>query len=85
MRLPGTKNGLILLGPRALSAVTFLSMLGNPPMPEPSNTPNLSGSKLLSKAPESSKAILDAAMPNKMKRSIFFTSFSSNQVSGSNT
>ena len=38
---PGTKKGEIFFGPASESLILFSSMVPNPPIPEPIDTPNL--------------------------------------------
>jgi hypothetical protein len=42
IKAEGIKNGDILLGPLSFKIIEFLSIAGNPPIPEAELTPNLS-------------------------------------------
>ena len=77
------KNGEILRGPPSSSASCSRSMVVNPPMPEPMNTPTFGAFSGVIGSFESSIANCDAAMAYWMKTSIFLTSFFSMNCSGS--
>ncbi len=80
----GMKNGEIFRGPPARSASCSRSMLVNPPMPDPTNTPTLPALASVIVSLASSIANCDAAIAYWMKMSIFLTSFFSTNCSGSN-
>src|SRR5688572_23472518 len=79
----GMKNGEIFRGPPARSASCSRSMLVNPPMPEPTNTPTCGAFASVIASFASSIANCDAAIAYWMKTSIFLTSFFSTNCSGS--
>ena len=60
---PGTKNGEIRRGPRFVYSAWFSSIIGRPPMPEPTITPTRSGSTVSAVRPASRTAWAEAAMP----------------------
>ena len=53
---PGTKNGEMRRAPRLTYSVWVSSIIGNPPMPEPTMTPILSELASVTVKPESRKA-----------------------------
>jgi hypothetical protein len=79
----GMKKGEMREGPRSIRMVCSRSMVANPPMPLPMNTPTISSFPGPMRRPESARANSAAATANWMKRSIFLTSFFSTQRSGS--
>ena len=79
----GMKNGEIFRGPPASSASCSRSMLVNPPMPEPTNTPTFAAFASVIASFASSIANCEAAIAYWMKTSIFLTSFFSTNCSGS--
>ena len=66
---PGTKKGEILFGPFSFNTREFFSIVSNPPMPEPMETPILSKSCSSKLIPESLIASAVAANPNWIKGS----------------
>ncbi|MBS1136728.1 MAG: hypothetical protein H6R11_682 [Proteobacteria bacterium] len=64
---PGTKNGEILRGPPACTAVLVSSISGRPPMPEPMHTPMRSALAGCMPMPASLRASIAAARPKWMK------------------
>ena len=79
----GMKNGRDLARPALEQRLCSRSMVLNPPMPEPMNTPTSGAFSGVIVSPESSIANCDAAMAYWMKTSIFLTSFFSTNCSGS--
>ena len=59
----GTKNGLILRGPRFVSSACVSSIIGKPPMPEPTMTPIRSALVSVTSKPLSCMACIPAAIP----------------------
>lgn len=59
----GTKNGEIRRGPRLSSSVCVTSIIGSPPMPEPTTTPTRSAFSSVTWKPLSCIACMPAAMP----------------------
>jgi hypothetical protein len=62
----GTKNGEMRRGPRAVLAVGLSSIIGRPPMPEPTMQPMRSavlGQRVAVGSPASCTAWIAAAMP----------------------
>ena len=59
----GTKNGLILRGPRFVSSACVSSIIGKPPMPEPTMTPIRSALVSVTSKPLSCIACIPAAIP----------------------
>jgi len=60
---PGTKKGEMRRGPLAIISRMLSSIIGSPPMPEPTFTPTLSALESSMVNPASSSASLVAAMP----------------------
>src|ERR1700719_3449899 len=83
MMAEGMKNGEILRGPPASSALCSRSIVVNPPMPDAMNTPTRGAFSGVTFRPESSIANCAAAIAYWMKTSIFLTSFFSRNRSGS--
>ena len=83
MMADGMKNGEIFRGPPSSSALCSRSMVVNPPMPEPMNTPTSRAFSGVIVSLASSIANCDAAIAYWMKTSIFLTSFFSTNCSGS--
>src|SRR6266446_170136 len=79
----GMKNGEIFRGPPSSSALCSRSMVLNPPMPEPMDTPTAGAVSGVTVSDASSIANCDAAIAYWMKASIFLTSFFSMNCSGS--
>jgi len=63
MMVPGTKNGDSRRGPLAIISRMLSSIIGSPPMPEPTFTPTRSPLESSITSPASSSAIFAAAMP----------------------
>jgi 3-oxoacyl-(acyl-carrier-protein) synthase len=63
MMVPGTKNGDRRRGPLAIISRMFSSIIGSPPMPEPTTTPTRSALDSSIASPASSSAIFVAASP----------------------
>ena len=59
----GTKNGEMRRGPRLSSSVCVASIIGKPPMPEPTTTPMRSEFSSVTSRPLSCMAWMPAAMP----------------------
>ena len=59
----GTKNGLILRGPRLVSSACVSSIIGKPPIPEPTMTPMRSAFASVTSNPLSCIACIPAAIP----------------------
>ena len=79
---PGTKKGEIRRGPLAIISRIFSSIIGKPPIPEPTLTPIRSAFCSVTCRPASSIAILVAARPKWMKVSIRRTSLGDIQSDG---
>ncbi|MNT14263.1 hypothetical protein D3C72_1492600 [compost metagenome] len=60
---PGTKNGEMRRGPRSVSTALVSSIIGRPPMPEPTSTPMRSALASVTSRPLSFRACVPAAMP----------------------
>lgn len=60
---PGTKNGEIRRGPRSTYVEWVSSIIGRPPMPEPTSTPARSALASFTSRPLSLSACTPAAMP----------------------
>src|SRR5579862_650628 len=69
MIVPGTKNGDRRLGPLAIISRMLSSIIGSPPMPEPTFTPTRSALESSITSPASSSASFVAARPKCTKRS----------------
>ena len=69
--IAGTKNGEIRRGPCSRSRRCSRSIVPKPPIPDPTMTPNRSGSATGIPNPASSKANCAAASAKWMNRSIF--------------
>ena len=59
----GTKNGEMRRGPRLSSSVCVTSIIGRPPMPEPTTTPTRSAFSSVISRPLSCMACTPAAKP----------------------
>ena len=59
----GTKNGEIRRGPRAASSACVDSIIGKPPMPDPTTTPRRSAFASVTSSPQSFHACRPAARP----------------------
>ena len=59
----GTKNGEMRRGPRAASSMQVSSIIGRPPMPEPTMTPMRSAFSSVTVSPLSVQAWMPAATP----------------------
>src|SRR5258706_2851973 len=70
MIVPGTKNGDRRRGPLAIFSGILSSIIGRPPMPEPTFTPTRSPFESSITRPASSSASRVAARPKWMKRSL---------------
>ena len=81
---PGTKNGEILRGPLVIISRMLSSIIGRPPIPEPTLTPMRSAFSSVTTKPASSIAILVAAMPKWMNVSIRRTSLADIQSAALN-
>src|ERR1017187_2414957 len=79
----GIKNGDILRGPPANRFECSRSMISNPPMPEPMNTPTRSAFSGVIWRPDWAMASCAAAKAKWMKRPILRASFFSTKLSGS--
>src|SRR5581483_6760424 len=84
MMAAGMKNGEILRGPPFSIAMCSRSIVLNPPMPDPIETPAFGARSGVIVSPASFIANCDAAIAYWMKMSIFLTSFLSTYCSGSN-
>ena len=71
---PGTKNGDIRRGPLAIISRILSSIIGNPPIPDPTFTPIRSAFCSVTCRPASSMAILVAAIPKWINVSMRLTS-----------
>ena len=80
---PGTKNGEIRFGPFSWSRLEFSSIVFNPPIPEPTETPILFGSYDELFISESFIQSIAAAIPYWIKGSNLLISFLSRYCSGS--
>jgi hypothetical protein len=78
----GMKNGEILRGPPSSSALCSRSIVPNPPMPDPIETPTFGAISGVTANCASSIANCDAAIAYWMNGSIFLTSFFSMKSSG---
>src|SRR6267142_925822 len=75
MMVLGMKNGEILRGPPFSTSLCVSSIIGSPPMPEPTLTPMRVALASVTSRPESFSACTPAAMPRWMKRSMRRASF----------